>query len=497
MARKMKDAKIGNLIKKEEKRQKEGIELIPSENYASKNVRQVLSSYFVNKYSEGYPGKRYYGGNENVDEVERLAQERAKKLFGVPYANIQPYSGSPANLAVYMATCQPGDTIMGQALTAGGHLTHGHKVSATGIFYKSVQYALKVESSPPKAGPPLEEKFKVQSDKERKLIGGARRGAPKKAQCNEHYLGLASDRIYQFSDDNDLFDYDEIRRLAKEYRPKLIWVGATAYPLKFHYDKFAEIADEINACLAADIAHVAGLIAAGVHPSPTPHVHIITTTTHKTLRGPRGAMIMVTEKGLKKDPELAEKINKAVFPGLQGGPHDNQTAAIASALYEASQPSFKRYAQQIVKNAKALAKILINGGLHLVGGGTENHLILVDLSSTSGPGAGIFAQKALDLVGLTLNKNTVPGEPSSPFYPSGIRLGTPAATTRGMKEKEMKFIGQTILKVLHLIKFYHLPSNKNTRGEYIKKFEKEMKGNKEIKKLRAEVKKLAVKFPIP
>lgn len=451
----MKDRKIYTFLKKEEKRQKEGIELIPSENYASAEVRKVLASYFVNKYSEGYPGKRYYGGNEWVDEVERLAIERAKKLFGVPFVNVQPYSGSPANLAVYLAICQPGDVVMGQALTAGGHLTHGHKVSATGIFYKIIQYSLKVQISP--------------SDSEEK---------------NQN-------------DNNDLFDYEEIWRLAKKYKPKLIWVGATAYPLKFKYEKFAEIADEVGAYLAADIAHVAGLIVGGVHPSPTPFAHIITTTTHKTLRGPRGAMIMVTEKGIKKDPNLPEKINKAVFPGLQGGPHDHQTAAIAVALYEASKPSFKRYAQQIIRNAKVLAKVLRDGGLSLVGGRTENHLILVNLSNTHGPGAGIFAQKALDLVGLTLNKNTVPGEPSSPFYPSGIRLGTPAATTRGMKEKEMKIIGEIILKVLNLIKSYRLPQDKNTRQEYIAKFEKEIKKNKEIKKLKIEVKKLALKFPIP
>ena len=271
----MKDKKIDKLIKKEEKRQREGIELIPSENYASKNIRQVLASVFVNKYSEGYPGKRYYGGNENVDEVEKLAIDRAKKLFGVPFVNVQPYSGSPANLAVCLAICQPSDVIIGQTLTAGGHLTHGHKVSATGIFYKSIQYNLKVGKL---------ESYKV---------------------------------------NNDLFDYQEIRRLAHEYKPKLIWVGATAYPLKFYYEKFAQIADEVRAYLAADIAHVAGLIAGGVHPSPVHHVHIVTTTTHKTLRGPRGALIMVTQKGLKKDADLPEKINRAVFPGLQGGPHDN------------------------------------------------------------------------------------------------------------------------------------------------------------------------------
>jgi len=442
----MKDKKIEKLIKLEEKRQKEGIELIPSENYASSKIRKVLSSYFVNKYSEGYPKKRYYGGNENVDEVEILAIERAKKLFGVPFANVQPYSGSPANLAVYLATCQPGDVVMGQALTAGGHLTHGHNVSATGIFFKTVQYGLKKED------------------------------------------------VYE---KKDLFDYEEIRKLARQYKPKLIWVGATAYPLKFNYKKFAEIADEVGAYLAADIAHVAGLIAGGAHPSPVPYVHIVTTTTHKTLRGPRGAMIMVTEKGLKKDNELPDKINKAVFPGLQGGPHDNQTAAIAVALYEALQPSFKKYAIQIVKNSQALAQVLKSGGLSLIGGGSENHLILVDLTPTLGKGMGVFAQKALDKIGITLNKNTVPNETSSPFYPSGIRLGTAPSTTRGMKEKEMKFIGQKILQVIEILKKYHLPEKKEERGKYIANFEKEIEKNPLIKKLKAEVKQVAIKFKIP
>lgn len=451
----MKDKKVEKLIKLEEKRQKEGIELIPSENYASTEVRKVLSSYFVNKYSEGYPKKRYYGGNENVDELEILAIERAKKLFGVPFVNVQPYSGSPANLAVYIATCKPGDVVMGQALTAGGHLTHGHKVSATGIFFKTIQY------------------------------------------------GLKKTNIYE---KEDLFDYEEIKKLAKEHKPKLIWVGATAYPLKFNYKKFAEIADEIDAYLAADISHISGLIAGGVHPSPVPYVHIITTTTHKTLRGPRGAIIMVTEKGLKKDPELPEKINKAVFPGLQGGPHDNQTGAIAVALYEALKPSFKKYASQIIKNSKTLAEELKKGGLKLIGGGSENHLILADLTDLFGPGCGIFAQKALDLAGITLNKNTIPNEPASPFYPSGIRLGTPASTTRGMKEKEMKFIGKKIIEVLKIIKdyfkkqgenflFWNLPKEK--RAEFIKKFDNEMKKNRKLKKIKSEVKKLARKFPIP
>ncbi len=441
----MKDNKIFRLVKKEEKRQKEGIELIPSENYASFQVRSVLSSYFVNKYSEGYPKKRYYGGNENVDDVEIIAQERAKKLFKVPYVNVQPYSGSPANFAVYMAVCRPGDTIMGQALTAGGHLTHGHNVSATGFFFKSVQYGVKAHAGK----------------------------------------------------QEDLFDFGEIRKLIKANRPKLIWVGGTAHPLIFDYKKFAEMADEVGAYLAADIAHIAGLIIGGVHPSPVPYAHIVTTTTHKTLRGPRGGMIMVTDKGLKKDPDLAKKIDKAVFPGLQGGPHDNTTAAIAIALYEAMQPSFKKYAHQIVKNSKALAETLMNGGLRLVGSRSENHLMLVDLTTVLGSGGGVFAQKALDMVGLTMNKNTIPGEPSSPFYPSGVRLGTPASTTRGMKEKEMRIIGSVMLRTIDLIKNYRLPEHKEERKQYIADFEKVVRKIPEIKRMKQEVRRFAVKFKIP
>jgi len=439
------DKKINQLTKKEIKRQREGVELIPSENYASAAVRKLLGSHFVNKYSEGYPKKRYYGGNENVDDLEILTQERVKNIFQVVHANVQPYSGSPANLAVYLATCKPGDTIMGQALTAGGHLTHGHAVSATGIFFKSVPYFVK----------------------------------------------------NQINAGEDLFDFAEIRKLVKENKPKLIWVGGTAHPLVFDYAKFADIADEVGAYLAADIAHVAGLIAGGVHPSPAKYVHIITTTTHKTLRGPRGGIIMVTEKGLRKDPELPQKIDKAVFPGLQGGPHDNQTAAIAVAFFEASQPSFKKYAAQIVKNSQALAKVLIDGGLTLVAGRSENHLLLVNLVPLLGPGGGIFAQQALDIVGLTLNKNTIPGEPSSPFYPSGIRLGTPAMTTRGMKEKDMKFIGQTMLTVLGEIKNYHLPQDKEKRKDYLSQFKKEIAKNKKLLELRKKVRQYVLRFPIP
>ncbi len=439
------DNQIYELIQKENHRQKTGIELIPSENYASKHVREPLSSSFVNKYSEGYPGKRYYGGNEFVDQVEKIAQERAKKLFQVEYVNVQPYSGSPANFAVYMATCEPGDTIMGQALVTGGHLTHGAHVSFSATYFNSVQYGV------------LQEKHK----------------------------------------NDGLFDFEAIRKLAQVHKPKLIWVGASAYPLQIPFERFAKIADEVGAYLAADIAHIAGLVAGGQHPSPVPHVHIVTTTTHKTLRGPRGGIIMVTAKGLKKDPELPKKIDKAVFPGLQGGPHDNQTAAIAVALYEASQPSFKTYAAQIVKNAQTLADTLKKGGIHLVGDGSENHLILADLTETHGAGAGYFAEYALDHVGLTMNKNTVPGEQSSPFYPSGIRMGTPAATTRGMKDREMKFIGETMLKVLEIIKDYKLPDTKEERIPYLKNFRQEIESNDELKKIKKEVEKMAVGFAIP
>jgi len=436
------DKQLLELVKSEKKRQKEGIELIPSENFASASVRSYLSTEFVNKYSEGYPGKRYYGGNEVVDQVERLAQERAKKLFGVPYVNVQPYSGSPANLAVYLAVCKPGDSIMGQGLTAGGHLTHGHNVSATGIFYVSHQYGVDPKSK-------------------------------------------------------DLFDYDAILKLAMEHKPKLIWVGATAHPLQFNYKKFSEIAEKVGAVLAADISHIAGLIVGGAHPSPVPYVHIVTTTTHKTLRGPRGAMIMVTQKGLDAYPDLPDRINKAVFPGLQGGPHDNQTLAIAAALAEASTKQFAVYANQIVKNSVALADELKKQGLTLVGGTSQNHLILVDLTPLMGPGAGIFMQKALDAVGLTLNKNTVPGELSSPFYPSGVRLGTPAATSRGMKVSDMKRIGGFIGRVLAEIKDYRLPGDKESRLLLFKKYDAVLAKNPAIKKIRAEVRIMAKGFLLP
>ena len=433
------DPEIYGLIKKEERRQKEGLEMIPSENYTSAEVMEAMGSILANKYSEGYPKKRYYGGNEFIDDIEILAQERAKKLFRVPHANVQPYSGSPANLAVYLATCNPGDMITGLDLTNGGHLTHGWKVSATAIFYKSVQYHVTPDG-----------------------------------------------RI----------DFDDLWKIAKEHKPKLIWAGATAYVYDYDYAKFAEIAESIGAHLVADIAHVAGLIVAGVHADPVPYAHIITTTTHKTMRGPRGGMIMVTEVGIKKDPELPEKIDRAIFPGLQGGPHDHQTAAIAVALKEASTPEFKAYGKQVVLNAKTLAETLMSEGLKLVGNRTENHLILLDLVPF-GPGRGIFGQLALDAAGITVNKNTIPADPSSPFYPSGIRLGTPALTTRGMKEGEMKTIGIMIATIVKRFGTTALPDEKEKRADAVKTFKASLENDTLIRETKEKVRALASKFPVP
>lgn len=434
------DPQIAALIESEATRQRDGLEMIPSENYASLAVRQAMGSILTNKYSEGYPKKRYYGGNEFIDEVEILAQERAKKLFGVPHVNVQPYSGSPANLAVYMATCQPGDTIMGLNLPDGGHLTHGWKVSAAGIFYKSIPY-----------------------------------------HVNQ------SGRV----------DFDEVWTLVKEHKPRLIWTGATAYCYQYEFEKFVEIADSVGAYLAADIAHVVGLVIAGVHKSPFDHAHIVTTTTHKTLRGPRGGMIMITDKGLKKDPELAQKIDKAVFPGLQGGPHDHTTAAIAVALKEASTEKFKAYGAQVVANAKALAGVLVGAGMKLVGNGTENHLLLMDLVPQLGKGGGIFAQTALGAAGITVNKNTIPKDPSSPFYPSGVRLGTPAITTRGMKEKEMLMIGKWIIQAIAEVSSCRLPEKKEERTAYISDMEKEIAANTNLKTIARDVALLCQTFPVP
>ncbi|MFH0711371.1 MAG: serine hydroxymethyltransferase [Candidatus Aenigmatarchaeota archaeon] len=432
------DSELAGMIKKEIDRQEYSLELIPSENFVNPALFEAMGSVLTNKYSEGYPKKRYYGGNQFVDLVEQLAIDRAKKVFGVPYVNVQPYSGSPANFAVYVATCKPGDTIMGQNLPDGGHLTHGWKASVTGQFFNSVPYHVTKDG---------------------------------------------------------VIDLEEVRRLARENKPKLIWVGSTAYVREFPFEEFAEIADEVGAYLVADIAHISGLVIAGAHKSPVPFVHIITTTTHKTLRGPRGAMIMVTEKGLKKDPELGEKIDRAIFPGLQGGPHDHTTAAIAAALGLAMKDDFKEYGKQIVKNAKSLAEALMKRGMKLVGNGTENHMILIDLTPL-GRGKGIFVQEALDLAGITLNKNTIPADPASPFYPSGVRLGTPAITSRGMKEEEMEIIAGMIVRIIKEIKNYELPDDKEQRAEILKKFREDIEKNEVIKEVRLDVIELCKRFPL-
>jgi glycine hydroxymethyltransferase len=366
------DPEIYQLIKDEERYQVESVRLIPSENYVSQAVLEATGSILTNKYSEGYPGRRYYQGQCYIDQVETLVIDRAKALFGAEHANVQPYSGSPANLAVYFALLKPGDGLMGLALPHGGHLTHGWDVSITGTFWRPIRYIVDRESQ----------------------------------------------RI----------DYDAVRDLARKERPKIIVTGATAYPRQFDFRIFGEIAREVGAYLLADISHIAGLIVAGAHPDPVPYADVVTTTTHKTLRGPRGAMILC-----RKD--LAEKIDKAVFPGLQGGPHNHTTAAIGVALKEAAAPEFKQYAYQVVRNAKALAAELTARGFDLVSGGTDNHLVLADL--TSKRVIGKKAAQALDRAGVICNYNTVPYDPRKPFSPSGIRLGTPAVTSRGMKEAEM------------------------------------------------------------
>jgi glycine hydroxymethyltransferase len=366
------DPEIAGLIHDEARRQADKFRLIPSENYVSVAVLEAVGTVLTNKYSEGYAGRRYYEGQQFIDPLESIAIERAKALFGVPHANVQPYSGSPANLAVYLAFAKPGDTTMGMSLSAGGHLTHGSPASVTGKWFRPVHY-------------------------------GVRR-------------------------DTGRVDMDEVRDLALKERPKIIICGGTAIPRTIDFPAFADIAAEAGAILVADIAHIAGLIAGGAHPSPVGYVPVITTTTHKTLRGPRGAMIMT-------DEEHASAIDKAVFPGLQGGPHNHTTAGIAVALREAAQPSFRAYAAQIVANAKALAEALVARGYDLVSGGTDNHLLLVDLT---GKGvAGKPAAKALDRAGIELNFNSVPFDQRKPFDPSGIRLGTPALTTRGLTEEHM------------------------------------------------------------
>jgi glycine hydroxymethyltransferase len=371
------DPEIFRLIKEEERYQVDSVRLIPSENYTSRAVMEATGSVLANKYSEGYPGKRYYEGQRVVDQLETLVQDRAKALFGVEHANVQPYSGSPANLAVYFALLNPGEKIMGLALPHGGHLTHGWPVSATGRFWTAVQYEVDAQTH----------------------------------------------RI----------DYDRVRAMAKAERPRIIVAGATAYPRQYDFAKFAGIAREVDAYFLADVSHIAGLIVAGAHPDPAPHADVVMTTTHKTLRGPRGAMILCKA-------EHAEAIDKAVFPGLQGGPHENTIAGVGVALKEAATDEFRDYGHQIVANAKALAGELKERGFDLITGGTDNHLILIDL--TGKKVIGKKAAKALDRANIVGNYNTIPFDPRKPFSPSGLRIGTPAVTTRGMKDEEMRQIGR-------------------------------------------------------
>lgn len=425
---------IFSLIDQEEKRQRETLMMIPSENYTSSEVRRAVGSILMHKYAEGYPKARYYQGNSIVDQVEDLARERAKKIFGVSHVNVQPYSGSPANLAVYFALTNPGETVIGFDLPSGGHLTHGASSSVTGKWFKAINY-----------------------------------GATK---------------------DNHI-DMEEVRALAITHRPKIIWCGLTAYPWIIDFEAFAKIADEVGAYLVADISHIAGLIAGGVHPSPVPFAHIVTTTTHKTLRGPRGAMIMVTQKGLDKDPDLAAKIDKAVFPGLQGGPHMETIAGIAIALKEADSISFKKYAQQVIKNAKVLANALQNEGLKVIG--TENHLLLVDCSKNSG---GYQAALALEKAGIVVNKNTIPGDTLPPFYPSGIRIGTPALTTRGLGGNEMLEIAKWIGRVIREVDGQRVPSDETERKAWRTQFKEMLEQNVVLKETEQQVENLLANFPI-
>lgn len=433
------DSQIVSLIAQEVTRQQDTLMLIPSENYASSAVRSTVGSVLNNKYSEGYPGHRYYEGNTVIDAIENLARDRARALFGVPYVNVQPYSGSPANSEILLAIAPPGAVIMGLKLSMGGHLTHGHpKVTFSGRYYTSIQFGLTPQA-----------------------------------------------RI----------DYDEMASLAVHHRPVAIILGTTAYPFRLDWQRAREIADSVGAYLIADISHIAGLIIAGAHPSPVEHADIIMTTTHKTLRGPRGAMILVTNRGLKKDPSLPKKIDAAVIPGMQGGPHNSTTAAIATALFEADTEAFRRYGQQIVTNASALAGALQSRGIKLVGGGTENHLMILDCSSM-GIGGGVILAKALAASGIVANFNTIPTD-TSPFYPSGVRLGTPAITSRGMQEPAMQQIATWIAAVQEHCGDIRLPEDKTQRSAYITSLEQDFGQDTSLQAIRNAVRAFLQDYPIP
>lgn len=422
----MNDKNVADLIAKEEQRQREGLELIPSENYVSRDVLDAMGSVFTNKYSEGYPGKRYYGGQDNTDKIEQLAIDRAKQLFGADHANVQSHSGAPANEAVYSAWLEPGDTVLAMDLSHGGHLTHGAPVTRSAKLYNFIRYKMK---------------------------------------------NIETGEI----------DYEELRQLALEHKPKIILAGFSAYPQELDYQKFADIGNEVGALLLADMAHVAGLIVGGVSDNPFDYgFHVITTTTHKTLRGPRGGLILskgtvstplkAPEKTIENIPTL---IDRAVFPGMQGGPHMHSIAAKAVAFNEALQPEFKAYAEQIVKNASTLASELQNRGFKLITGGTKNHLILADVYGSFGID-GDVAEKALDKIGLTMNKNAIPDDTLPPFRPSGIRLGTPAITTRGLIEKDMVTI-----------------------AEWMKQAIDNREDEEKLNMLSNEVKQFALQYPLP
>jgi glycine hydroxymethyltransferase len=422
----MTDEEVAELIALEEKRQREGLELIPSENYVSRSVLTAMGSVFTNKYSEGYPGRRYYGGQENTDKVEQLAIDRAKQLFKADHANVQPHSGAPANEAVYSAWLEPGDTVLAMDLSHGGHLTHGAPVTRSAHLYNFIRYKMK---------------------------------------------DIKTGEI----------DYDELRELALKHKPKIILAGFSAYPRELDYAKFAEIGQEVGALLMADMAHIAGLIAGGVAKNPFDYgFHVITTTTHKTLRGPRGGLILskgkvgnplkAPEKTLENIPTL---IDRAVFPGMQGGPHEHIIAAKAVAFGEALKPEFKTYARQIVKNASALADSMLKKDFILITGGTSNHLILSDVQTSFGLD-GKIVEEALDKIGLSLNKNSVPDDVLPPYKPSGVRLGTPAMTTRGLIESDMETI-----------------------AEWMKQVVDNHENDQKLKELRQEVKDFSLKFPLP
>lgn len=433
------DPDVYKLIALETKRQEHSLMMIPSENYASAAVEEALASPLGNKYAEGYPGRRYYQGNDYVDAVESLCVKRAQELYDVAYANVQPHSGSPANFAVQTALLASGETFMGLALASGGHLTHGARLTAGSKFFNAVQYAVTKDG---------------------------------------------------------VLDYDEIETLALKHKPKLIIAGTTAYPRVIHWKKFASIAKKTGAFLMADIAHLAGLVAGGAYPSPAPYVDIMTTTTHKTLRGPRGAIIMVTHKGLKKDPDLPKKINSAIIPGIQGGPHLNTIAGIAVALKEAQSAKFKKYSQQIIDNAKTCAQALTEEGFKLVTGGTDSHLMVADMSQY-----GILGNtmaEGCEVAHIILNRNTVPHDPNPPFYPSGIRFGTPGLTSRNMKEKEMRNIASWLVIIAQDLsetaRKLHMSIDDQRNVEHRKAI---LTKSKYLKVIREKVIDLSKRYPVP